>query len=145
MSSFTKDELRSVLTNHGIELPSSSAKKEDLVALYQEFVEPLDRSKGEFSSDDEEVIIAGKKKTSRRASSSTKMSSDKSQIVVEEVLTEENGVEHLSELTDDQLADKLRQHGVDVGPIVGKIFNAVSFLLISTINYHFSTSYNFLS
>jgi hypothetical protein len=36
MSSMTKDELRAVLTNHGIELPASSAKKEELVALYDE-------------------------------------------------------------------------------------------------------------
>ena len=123
MASFTKDELRSVLTNHGVELPATSAKKEELIALYEEYVEPLERSKGEFSSDDEEVVLATKtKKTSRKSGTPVRPSapaSDKSQIIIEEVLSEEN-VDDLSQLTDDQLAARLRQHGVDVGPIVGK-------------------------
>lgn len=123
MASFTKDELRVRLTNHGVELPASSAKKEELVALYEEYVEPLERSKGEFSSDDEEVVLASKtKKTSRKSGTPGKTSApatDKSQIIIEEVLSEEN-VDDLSQLTDDQLAARLRQHGVDVGPIVGK-------------------------
>ncbi len=123
MASFTKDELRVRLTNHGVELPASSAKKEELVALYEEYVEPLERSKGEFSSDDEEVVLASKtKKTSRKSGTPGKTSApatDKSQIIIEEVLSEEN-VDDLSQLTDDQLAARLRHHGVDVGPIVGK-------------------------
>jgi len=109
--------------NHGVELPASSAKKEELVALYEEYVEPLERSKGEFSSDDEEVVLASKtKKTSRKSGTPGKTSApatDKSQIIIEEVLSEEN-VDDLSQLTDDQLAARLRHHGVDVGPIVGK-------------------------
>ena len=48
------------------------------------------------------------------------------QIIIEEVVTEEtlssvgDVVEDLNLLTDEQLAARLRQHGVDVGPIVGK-------------------------
>lgn len=64
MSSFTKDELRLVLVNHGVDLPNTSAKKEELVALYEEFVAPQD--KGEFSSDDESS--SPKKKTPSRSS-----------------------------------------------------------------------------
>ena len=122
MSAFTKDELRTLLTNHGIELPSLSAKKEELISLYEQFVEPLEQ--GEFSSDDEEVILAkkSKKKTSRKSSA------DASQILVEEVVTEANDKseasgdheDDLNALTDEELAAKLRENGVDVGPIVGK-------------------------
>jgi len=123
MSSFTKDELRAALTNHGIELPASSAKKEELVALYEEFVEPLEQSKGEFSSDDDEVILSpGKKRTSRKAATPVKTSgADKSLIILEEVISESNGVEDLAKLTDEELAERLRQAGVPVGPIVGRI------------------------
>ena len=86
MSIYTKDELRALLTNHGVELPSTSAKKEELVSLYEEFVEPIEKSKGEFSSDDEEVVLssnANKKKTSRRSSrpsTPAKSSSERSQV-----------------------------------------------------------------
>jgi hypothetical protein len=86
MSAYTKEELRALLANHGVELPSTSAKKEELIALYEEFVEPIEKSKGEFSSDDEEVVLssnATKKKTSRkssRPSTPAKSSSERSQV-----------------------------------------------------------------
>ena len=107
MSAFTKDELRTLLTNHGIELPAFSAKKEELISLYEQFVEPLEHSKGEFSSDDEGSLVDQKS--------------------IEEVVSEiggesEAGGDHpedLDALTDEELAARLRQHGVDVGPIVG--------------------------
>ena len=123
MSAFTKDELRTLLTNHGIELPAFSAKKEELISLYEQFVEPLEHSKGEFSSDDEGSLVDQKSKKK----SPRKSSSDKSQIIIEEVVSEiggesEAGGDHpedLDALTDEELAARLRQHGVDVGPIVG--------------------------
>ena len=123
MASMTKEELRATLTNHGIELPAANAKKEELVALYEEFVQPVESSKGEFSSDDEEVIISEKKKTSRKAATPVKTATsvNKSQIVIEEVVTESaNGVfvEDVTKLSDEELGVRLRQLGVDVGPIV---------------------------
>ena len=86
MSTYTKEELRALLTNHGVELPSTSAKKEELISLYEEFVEPIEKSKGEFSSDDEEVVISStvnKKKTSRKSSrpaTPAKNASERSQV-----------------------------------------------------------------
>ena len=118
----TKDELRATLTNHGIELPGANAKKEELVALYEEFVQPVEQSKGEFSSDDEEVIISEKKRTSRKSATPVKASAvNKSQIVIEEVIAESaNGVavEDVTKLTDEELRAQLTQLGVAVGPIV---------------------------
>jgi len=87
-SKLTKEELRKVLGSHGVTLPPVSAKKEELVKLYQEVV----GDKENCSSDDE---IAFNHDASR----------------VETNLD-------ISNLDDDSLSQLLKDHGVDVGPIV---------------------------
>lgn len=54
MSGLTKEQLRNELINHGIELPSSSARKSEYVELYEKHVAPVQQSKGDFSSDEED-------------------------------------------------------------------------------------------
>jgi len=114
MASLTKDELKNALVNHGVESNFASLKKDELVALYEEFVAPHDL--GEFSSDDEAAIISESKpkRVSNRSKASTKSASNGEK----PGLTEENSLIAVDELTDTQLASNLKEFGVDVGPIV---------------------------
>jgi len=114
MASLTKDELKNALVNHGVESNFASLKKDELVALYEEFVAPHDL--GEFSSDDEAAIISESKpkRVSNRSKASTKSASNGEK----PGLTEENSLIEVDELTDTQLASNLKEFGVDVGPIV---------------------------
>jgi len=130
MSSLTKEELRNALINHGVSsLPPLSAKKEELVSLYEEHVAPLENGTGDFSSDDEiSLNISPKKKTSSasrltKISSASKLSKSSSKspkkannVTEEESLTV-NGVD-VDALDDDELFSLLKENGIDVGPIV---------------------------
>ena len=129
MVNLTISDLKNELVNHGVELPASSAKKEDYVLLYETNIG--EKSKIEFSSDDEEVTIPVVGKVSKKASS--KRVSRKSQVSSvngnadcngEDVLTEENslvvGNIDVAMLTDEDLATKLKEFNITVGPIVGK-------------------------
>jgi len=100
MSSLTKEELRKALISHGVELPPISAKKEELVLLYQEHVTPADDKAGDFSSDDEEVAFNDNKPPKEYFSSRVESAVD------------------ISAMDDDTLFRSLKQHGVEVGPIV---------------------------
>jgi len=131
MSSLTKEELRNALINHGVSsLPPLSAKKEELVSLYEEHVAPLENGAGDFSSDDEiSLNMSPKKKISSvsrltKISSTSKLSksSSKSPKKSKNVTTEEesltvNGVD-VDALDDDELFSLLKENGIDVGPIV---------------------------
>lgn len=100
MSSLTKEELRKALISHGIDLPPISASKGELVLLYQEHVTPTDDKSGDFSSDDEEVAF-NDNKTPKKSSNS----------LVESAVD-------ISAMDDDTLFLSLKEHGVEVGPIV---------------------------
>lgn len=126
MSGLTKEELKNALVNHGVPLPPASAKKEELVSLYETHIAPVDRDAGDFSSDDE-VTISPRKKASQssvksRASSKSpkKVSKSKVAAVVEE---EESsllvGDLDIDALDDDQLFTLLQENGINPGPIVG--------------------------
>lgn len=117
MAGLTKDELKSALVTHGVELNLSSAKKDELLELYDEYVAPNDLKAGEFSSDDEDLPLKSlKKKTSK----SSKAASEKSAAPKE--LTEENsfivGDIKIKDLNDEELIQYLTKDGIDVGPIV---------------------------
>lgn len=56
MSGLTKEQLRNELVIHGVELPSSGARKEEYLQLYEKYVAPVEQSKGDFSSDDEDIV-----------------------------------------------------------------------------------------
>ena len=127
MASLTKDELKNALVNHGVESNFSALKKDELVALYEEFVAPHDL--GEFSSDDDEgaVQIISESKPAKRVSNRSKGSSKSANNGENPgLLTEENSLIEVDELTDTQLASNLKEFGVDVGPIVGKQKNIYS-------------------
>lgn len=122
MAGLTKDELKSALINHGLELNLSAAKKDELVALYEEFVAPHEENAGEFSSDDESVPLARKLK---KASKSSKAASENGS--GGKALTEENsfivGDIKVDELSDEELIKLLKENDIDVGPIVGRQFS----------------------
>jgi hypothetical protein len=127
MSSLTKEELRNALVNHGVSsLPPLSAKKDELVALYEEHVAPLENGTGDFSSDDEVSLNISPTKRVSTASRITKVSStsklSKSPKKSKEAVTEENSLTvdgiDVDALDDDELFSLLKENGIDVGPIV---------------------------
>ena len=126
MAGLTKDELKSALVNHGVEMNLSIAKKDELVALYEEFVAPHEEKAGEFSSDDENGSPVKKvsKKTSRSSKLSRSSKVGKENESESGKLTEENsfivGDINVSELSDEDLIKYLNQYNIDVGPIVGE-------------------------
>lgn len=118
MAGLTKDELKSALINHGVEMSLSSAKKDELVALYEEFVAPFEEQAGEFSSDDE--ASSPVKKAAKKVSKSSTVNNGTDE------LTEENslivGEVQIDALDDDELVAYLKKYGVEeIGPIVGKL------------------------
>lgn len=131
MSSLTKEELRNALVNHGVpSLPPVSAKKDELVALYEEHVAPLENGTGDFSSDDEVSLNISPTKRASTASRITKVSttsklsksSSKSPKKSQKAVTEENSLTvdgiDVDALDDDELFSLLKENGIDVGPIV---------------------------
>lgn len=129
MSSLTKEELRNALVNHGVSsLPPLSAKKDELVALYEEHVAPLENGTGDFSSDDEVSLnISPTKRASTasritKVSSTSKLSKSSSKSPKKKTVTEENSLTvdgiDVDALDDDELFSLLKENGIDVGPIV---------------------------
>ena len=122
MAGLTKDELKSALINHGLEMSLSNVKKDELVELYDKYVAPYDV--GEFSSDDE--ASPTKKKVSRSSKKSTGSAGSKGEKrkSVSNVLTEENsmivGDIKVNELSDEDLIKFLKEYEIEVGPIVGE-------------------------
>ena len=125
MANLTISDLKNELVNHGVELPASSAKKEDYVLLYEKKIG--EKGKIEFSSDDEEVTIpvggkVSRKRVSRKSEGVNGNADYNAQGEV--VLTEENslvvGNIDVAMLTDEDLATKLKEFDIIVGPIVGK-------------------------
>lgn len=127
MASLTKEELRQALISHGVtDLPPASAKKDELISLYEEHVAPTANGSADFSSDDEVDFKSSPSKRASNASRASKVSNvskaskvSKSprkkadagdSIVVEEL--------DIDALNDDELFEKLKENGIDVGPIV---------------------------
>jgi len=124
MSSLTKEELRNALVNHGVSsLPPLSAKKDELVLLYEKHVAPLENGSGEFSSDDEiSLNISPTKRTSTASKLTSKLSKSGSKSPKKKDVTEENSLTvndvDVDALEDDELFSLLKKNGIDVGPIV---------------------------
>lgn len=126
MSSLTKEELRSALISHGVtELPPQSAKKDELVALYEEHVSPVALSAGDFSSDDEVYLNTSPSKRASTASKASRVSnvskasksskSPKKNVPGDSMAVDDVDIEALS---DDELFEKLKENGISAGPIV---------------------------
>ena len=129
MAAFTIQDLKNELINHGVELPPSSARKEDYILLYEENIAKGEKAKFDFSSDDEEVAFSvgkkvSKKRVSRKSEGVNSTTKKTEEIPGQGTLTEANslvvGDVDVAELTDAQLADKLKEYNVEVGPIVGR-------------------------
>jgi len=128
MSTLTKEELRNALIAHGVtDLPPASAKKEELVSLYEEHVAPTANGSAEFSSDDEVYLNSSPSKRASaaskasKASNSSKVSKSGSKSPKKKMANGDSmvveGVD-IDALDDDELFEKLKENGVDVGPIV---------------------------
>ena len=117
MAGLTKDELKSALVTHGVELNLSSAKKDELLELYDEYVAPHELKAGEFSSDDDQEDLPLKPK--KRTSKSSKAASEKSvKSASKNELTEENsftvGDVEIKDLNDEELIQYLVKFGIEV-------------------------------
>ena len=112
MTSLTKEELRQALISHGVtDLPPMSAMKEELVSLYEEHVAPTAKGSTDFSSDDEvDLKSSPRKRASTTSSASSKKADAGASNVVEEL--------DIDALDDDELFEKLKEIGIDVGPVV---------------------------
>ena len=126
MSSLTKEQMRTALISHGVpNLPPQAAKKEEWAALYEEHVLPVANGAGDFSSDDEVSLkpsptkrVSTASKASRVSNVSKASKSSKSpKKAVEEDSMIVDGVD-ISALDDDELFEKLKEHGISAGPIV---------------------------
>uniref|UniRef100_A0A3Q2TCB3 Thymopoietin a n=1 Tax=Fundulus heteroclitus TaxID=8078 RepID=A0A3Q2TCB3_FUNHE len=113
-SVLTKDKLKSELIAHNVELPSGNPTKDVYVQLYLDRLTAQNKKKhaaaaapDAFSSDEELPPPA----VSNRSRSSGRKATKKS----EKLHPEEVDV---TALTDEDLRDELRKHGVNVGPIV---------------------------
>lgn len=127
MTSLTKEELRQALISHGVtDLPPASAKKDELISLYEEHVAPTANGSADFSSDDEVDFKSSPSKRASNASRASKVSnvSKASKVSKSPRKKADAGdssvVEELDidALNDDELFEKLKENGIDVGPIV---------------------------
>ena len=119
MSKMTKEQMRSALISHGVtepDLPPQGAKKEVWTALYEERVMPVTNGAAEFSSD-EELSPTKRVNKASQVSKASKSSKSPKKAVVEDSMTVD-GLD-ISALDDDELFEKLKEHGLNPGPIVG--------------------------
>ena len=141
MANLTISDLKNELITHGVDLPPSSAKKEEYVQLYEKNISQ--KATIDFSSDDDELNIPvggkiSKKKLSRKSAGNVSRKSEgmngikhsadcSGEESEKDKLTEENslvvGEIDVATLTDEELAEKLKEFNITVGPIVGKFRN----------------------
>ena len=55
-ANLTKEQLKNELISHGVQPPSTNARKEEFVKLYEQHVAPIAAQKGDFSSDEDNDI-----------------------------------------------------------------------------------------
>ena len=143
MANLTINDLKNELITHGVDLPPSSAKKEEYVQLYEKNIATAEKATIDFSSDDDELNIPvggkiSKKKLSRKSAGNVSRKSEGVNGIKQNAdlngeesdkdkLTEENslvvGEIDVATLTDEELAEKLKEFNITVGPIVGKFRN----------------------
>lgn len=109
-ATMTKDELRSALSDAGVTSPSS-ARKDELMALYDS-VQSAPPGGVDFSADDEEEVALATLKKSKKGlnKSGLDVTANNDSLVL--------GDFDVSQLTDDQLCEALIERQIQVGPIV---------------------------
>ncbi|TRY70314.1 hypothetical protein TCAL_08259 [Tigriopus californicus] len=117
MSSMTKDQLREALVSHGVDPPPLNARKAEYIALYRAEISDL----GLFSSDDEDEddpddAAMVKPETRKKGSTSTSSKSAQKTSASRSSTLIVDG-ENLADLTDDQLFRRLKDNGIQAGPI----------------------------
>ncbi|XP_015256104.1 PREDICTED: thymopoietin [Cyprinodon variegatus] len=115
----TKEQLRSQLLAHSVELPGGNPTKDVFVQLYLNKLTAQNQERlpaaapDAFSSDEEAPPVA----PSRSRSSGKKTPRKSEKLRLEEV--------EVTSLTDEGLRDELQKYGVSVGPIVGECSSIV--------------------
>lgn len=145
MSHLTKDQLRDALVANGQPAPPASARKEELISLYRATVSPVRGRDGEtlFSDDEGTPGSPGKKRRAvsaaggaggrspspRKSASVSNFSFKKSPSKRAAAAAAANASEDVEAMEDDELYRRLKEYGVDVGPVVGESLQIVLLLV----------------
>ncbi|KAG9485474.1 hypothetical protein GDO78_008516 [Eleutherodactylus coqui] len=98
-SQYSKDQLKNVLISHNVRLPQGDQRKAVYLQLYLKHILPKDREAADFSSDDEDTS----ENDLQPVGDHEEKKSDKMD---------------LKSLSDSELKEQLRKHGVNPGPIL---------------------------
>jgi len=108
------NDMKSDLINHGDGSSSSPTKKEESVQLYEQNMAVREKTVIDFSGDDEEVSFPGKSNISKKKvyrKSEGANATDENSLIVGDV--------DVATFSNDELAEKLKEFDITVGPIVG--------------------------
>ncbi|KAM4047000.1 LEM domain-containing protein 1 isoform 3-T3 [Anomaloglossus baeobatrachus] len=100
LSQYSKDQLKNLLISHNVPLPQSDQRKAVYMQLYLKHILPKDKEAADFSSDDED----------------TWSENDLQPVGDQEEKTSDKM--DLKSLSDSELKEQLRKHGVNPGPIL---------------------------
>ncbi|XP_069801866.1 LEM domain-containing protein 1 isoform X2 [Dendropsophus ebraccatus] len=99
-SHYSKDQLKNLLISHNVPLPPGDQRKAVYLQLYLKHILPKDKEAADFSSDDEDVL------------------SENDLQPAEDHEEERRDNMDLKSLSDSELKEQLRKHGVNPGPIL---------------------------
>ncbi|XP_071993618.1 LEM domain-containing protein 1 isoform X4 [Engystomops pustulosus] len=97
---YSKDQLKNLLISHNIPLPQGDQRKAVYLQLYRKHILPKDKEAADFSSDDEDML------------------SENDLLPVEDQEEKRSVRMDLKSLSDSELKEQLKRHGVNPGPIL---------------------------
>ncbi|KAG8589347.1 hypothetical protein GDO81_006369 [Engystomops pustulosus] len=97
---YSKDQLKNLLISHNIPLPQGDQRKAVYLQLYRKHILPKDKEAADFSSDDEDML------------------SENDLLPVEDQEEKRSVKMDLKSLSDSELKEQLKRHGVNPGPIL---------------------------
>ncbi|XP_075120283.1 LEM domain-containing protein 1 [Leptodactylus fuscus] len=99
-SQYSKDQLKNLLISHNVPLPQGDQRKAVYLQLYLKHILPKDKEAADFSSDDEDML------------------SENDLQSVEDHEEKRSDKMDLKSLSDSELKEQLKKHGVNPGPIL---------------------------
>ncbi|XP_040279910.1 LEM domain-containing protein 1 isoform X2 [Bufo bufo] len=99
-SEYSKDQLRNLLISHNVLLPQGDQRKAVYLQLYLKHILPKEKESADFSSDDEDML------------------SENDLLPVWDHEEKSSDKMDLKSLSDSELKEQLKKHGVNPGPIL---------------------------
>ncbi|XP_044142869.1 LEM domain-containing protein 1 isoform X3 [Bufo gargarizans] len=99
-SEYSKDQLRNLLISHNVLLPQGDQRKAVYLQLYLKHILPKEKESADFSSDDEDML------------------SENDLLPVWDHEEKSSDQMDLKSLSDSELKEQLKKHGVNPGPIL---------------------------